>query len=286
MPAVTDRLIALEHLRLNVRQWPGDKRPFLLVHGLASNARTWDAVAARLAAAGHPVTAVDQRGHGRSDKPASGYDFASVTADLNQLLDALGTTRPYLLGQSWGGNVALAFGAAYPGRAAALGFVDGGTIDFQSLPDATWEQIAAWLRPPDLTGTPRAQLAAMIRAAHPDWSDAGVEATLHNFETLPDGTVRPWLSLDHHMAILRAMWEMRPATFYPLIHEPVLLVNAEDGDAERVARKRQRSAEAVGALAAVREIWLPDTDHDIHVQRPDLLAGLLLDAIAGGFWPE
>ncbi|HEY5472951.1 MAG TPA: alpha/beta fold hydrolase, partial [Candidatus Limnocylindrales bacterium] len=39
--------------------------PFLLVHGLASNARLWDGVARRLTEAGHRSVAVDLRGHGR-----------------------------------------------------------------------------------------------------------------------------------------------------------------------------------------------------------------------------
>ncbi len=47
-----------------------DAPPFVLVHGLASNARLWDGVATALVAAGHPVFAVDLRGHGRSSKPA------------------------------------------------------------------------------------------------------------------------------------------------------------------------------------------------------------------------
>ena len=38
-------------------------RPWLLVHGLASNARLWDGVAWRLAQQGHPVVAVDPRPH-------------------------------------------------------------------------------------------------------------------------------------------------------------------------------------------------------------------------------
>jgi len=46
--------------------------PFVLVHGLASNARLWDGVARRLAGAGHSSAAVDLRGHGRSDKPDTG----------------------------------------------------------------------------------------------------------------------------------------------------------------------------------------------------------------------
>ena len=56
--------------RLALRRADGPGRPFLLVHGLSSNSRVWDGVARRLAAAGHEVVAVDQRGHGRSEEPA------------------------------------------------------------------------------------------------------------------------------------------------------------------------------------------------------------------------
>jgi len=44
----------------------------LALHGLASNARWWDLVAGRLAPE-HRVVAVDLRGHGRSDRPDTGY---------------------------------------------------------------------------------------------------------------------------------------------------------------------------------------------------------------------
>jgi len=53
-------------VRLRVRTWPGAGRPYLLVHGLSSNARLWDGVAARISGAGHPVYAVDLRSHGES----------------------------------------------------------------------------------------------------------------------------------------------------------------------------------------------------------------------------
>ena len=52
--------------RLALRRADGPRRAYLLVHGLASNARLWDGVARRLAGAGHAVAAVDLRGHGRS----------------------------------------------------------------------------------------------------------------------------------------------------------------------------------------------------------------------------
>jgi pimeloyl-ACP methyl ester carboxylesterase len=203
-----DRFIDIG-FRMHVREWlpsrtTSDKPPFLLVHGLASNARTWDEVAQLLSSAGHPAVAIDQRGHGRSQKLADGYDFATITLDLRRLLEKLGWQRPILAGQSWGGNVLLEFGARFPGIARQLIFIDGGYLDLQQR--GQWEAIANELKPPNLNGTRRSQIASQIRQRHPNWSDTGVEATLHNFETLPDGTIRPWLTFERHMLILKAMY--------------------------------------------------------------------------------
>lgn len=265
-------------LRLHLRHWPGTGRPFVLLHGLASNARTWDGVAAHLAAAGHAVVAVDQRGHGLSDKPDSGYDFAAIAGDLASLIDGLGLDRPIIAGQSWGGNVVLTFAARYPERAAGIVLVDGGYIDLQMRPGATWEQVAEQLRPPALAGLPRRDLHARIRAMHPDWSEAGIEATLGNFETLEDGTIRPWLTLERHMQILRAMWEQRPAALFAAIHIPSLIAVAEDwNNPEWMAVKRLQVDAAAAGLANTTVTWFPDTAHDIHVHRPAELAQLMLD---------
>lgn len=277
-----ERWVALHHdgspLQLHVWEWVGLGRPFVLLHGLASNATTWLAVGNELAAQGHRVIAVDQRGHGRSDKPESGYDFVTITDDLHFLLQEMSIEDPVIAGQSWGGNVALAYGARYPQAAHRLVFVDGGFLDLQARPGMTWERVAAELRPPPLAGAPRAELAARIQAMHPDWTVAGIEATLNNFETLPDGTVRPWLTLERHMAILRAMWEQRPAELYPLIARPVTIVVAEDASNPMwLAVKRSQVAAAQQGLAQVRVHWLPNTAHDIHVHRPMTLATLMLD---------
>lgn len=277
-----ERWVALHHdgspLQLHVWEWAGLGRPFVLLHGLASNATTWLAVGNELAAQGHRVIAVDQRGHGRSDKPESGYDFVTITDDLHFLLQEMSIEDPVIAGQSWGGNVALAYGARYHQAAHRLVFVDGGFLDLQARPDMTWERVAAELRPPPLAGTPRPTLAARLQAMHPDWTVAGIEATLNNFETLPDGTVRPWLTLERHMAILRAMWEQRPPELYPLIACPVTIVVAEDASNPAwLAVKRSQVAAAQQGLAQVRVHWLPDTAHDIHVHRPAALATLMLN---------
>ena len=267
-------------LRLHVLEWPGDAPAFVLLHGLASNAVTWAAVGRELAGYGHRVLAIDQRGHGRSDKPEHGYDFATVSDDLHFLLEALSINAPVIAGQSWGGNVVLAYGARYPQSAHHLAFVDGGFLDLQARPGMTWERAAAELRPPPLAGAPYTVLAQRIRTMHSDWTEEGVAATLDNFEHLPDGTVRPWLTLDRHMAILHALWEQRPPALYPRIACPVTIVVAEDGSSPawlEVKRGQVQAAQQGLPRAAVH--WLADTAHDIHVHRPAALAALLRNAL-------
>ena len=272
-------------IKLHVREWAGAKQPFVLLHGLSSNSLTWNGVAARLAEAGHQVVAVDQRGHGLSDKPDIGYDFASITGDLSRLLVEMELERPILVGQSWGGNVLLEFGARYPDFACGLGFVDGGFLDMQSRPDATWEKISVELKPPNLNGMPRAELKQRMMAGHPDWVEAGVEATLGNFETLPDGTVRPWLSLDRHMEILRAMWDQRPPSLYPNVSAPTLIcVAASSKTADWTSVKAKQVAVARAGLPWSAVHWFDETDHDIHVHRPDELAELFLETLENGIW--
>jgi proline iminopeptidase len=67
------------------------------------------------------VVTFDQRGTGRSARPADGdYTFAAYVADIEAVLDSLGLERAHLLGHSWGGLYALAFTAARPERVASL----------------------------------------------------------------------------------------------------------------------------------------------------------------------
>lgn len=272
-------------LPLHVRIWAGHQPPFVLLHGMASNCRTWEAVARELAGAGHAVVTVDQRGHGLSGKPPGGYDWATVTGDLAHLLDALGVEAPLLAGQSWGGNVALDFAHRYPGRVRGLALVDGGVIEFQSQPEATWEWVETNLRPPPLLGMRADDLRARIAAANPEWSAEGVTATLDNFELLPDGTVRPRLALDRHMQTLRALWEHRPSLLYSQVKVPVLIYPADDGHGGGfVERKRAWVQAAAQALPNARVVWFEHTAHDIHVHRPHQLAALFLRELAAGIW--
>ncbi len=278
------RRVPAGELQLSIREWPGQERPFLLVHGLASNARTWDGVAQRLNAAGHHVVAIDQRGHGLSDKPSTGYDFAQITSDLRALIESLELRRPILAGQSWGGNVVLHFAARQADVAGGLVLVDGGFADLSGPGGATWDEISERLRPPNLLGTPRPGMIDRFRTHHPEWDDLQIEMQMGNYETLDDGTIRPWLSLDRHMAILRAMWDEPPSPLFERVSAGVLIAVADPSNPEQKRTSRDSAANAAARMPRTEVKHFEGAPHDIHIDRPIALADWILAAMGRGFF--
>ncbi len=67
----------------------------------------------------------DLRGHGRSERPTSGYALADFTRDLDALLATLDVRAPvHLVGNSFGGLLALAYASIRPERVASLFLID------------------------------------------------------------------------------------------------------------------------------------------------------------------
>jgi len=250
-----------------------DLPAFLLVHGLASNARLWDGVARHLAGLGHPVVAVDQRGHGRSSKPDDGYDMATVANDLRLLIHDLGWERPAVAGQSWGGNVVLELAWAHPEAVSMITCVDGGFIDLAGrFPE--WDDAAAALAPPRLAGTPLADITRWIETTAADWPESGRQGTLANFEVRDDDTIAPWLTFDRHLTVLRGLWEHQPSTRYPEIQVPALLIGCDTGDVAWSRSKHEAVDHALSLLPCGRAVWF-EAHHDVHAQHPTEVGDLL-----------
>jgi len=95
----------------------------VLIHGMASDtlASWYFTMAEPLSRAGLRVVLYDLRGHGRSERPATGYALDDFVDDLAALLVELEVTGPVLLlGNSFGGTIAFGFAARHPDRVAGI----------------------------------------------------------------------------------------------------------------------------------------------------------------------
>jgi pimeloyl-ACP methyl ester carboxylesterase len=111
---------------------PPSGRTIVLLHGLIVDdlSSYYFTLANPLASAGHDVVLYDLRGHGRSERPPTGYSLDDGIADLDALLTALDIRQPvHLVGNSYGGAIAIGMAVKHPDRVADVTMIEGHYAD-------------------------------------------------------------------------------------------------------------------------------------------------------------
>jgi non-heme chloroperoxidase len=80
----------------------GSGAPVVLIHGYPLSGRAWDKQVPMLLDAGRRVITYDRRGFGKSSQPSFGYNYDTLAADLNTLMEALDLRDAILIGHSMG----------------------------------------------------------------------------------------------------------------------------------------------------------------------------------------
>ena len=238
------------------RTGAGERPPIVLAHGVTDIADVWR-VTAQALEPHYDVVLYDARGHGRSDKPASGYAPEDHAADLIGLVAALGLARPRLLGHSMGaGNVALAAATA-PDLASCV-----------LLEDPPWRPAAAANTPAEQEqfsaawradllrwqAMSRAELLEEYRRIHPTWPEDEVSAWADAKLLLSPAVLG-------YVAALRPDWEATVGR----IACPLLLIT---GDPELGAIVTPETAQRVAQLAPQARVARVDgAGHSIRRER-------------------
>jgi len=105
----------------------GDGPALLLIHGIAGSSQTWEPVIGALAE-DHTVLAPDLIGHGASAKPPGDYSLGAQASAMRDFLSVQGIERATVVGQSFGGGVAMQFAYQYPDHCDRLVLVGSGGL--------------------------------------------------------------------------------------------------------------------------------------------------------------
>jgi pimeloyl-ACP methyl ester carboxylesterase len=280
-----DLFTSANGLRLHYVKWASEggiagRPPVILLHSGLASGHCWDLVAPQLAEAGFDAFAPDLRGRGRSDQPATGYDLRTIAEDIFGFIQAVCPGRVAVVGHSYGAYVALALGAIYPNLLTKLVLVDGG---IWSAEGETWEQFAQdmeatiW-RYPSLS----AYLDAQREGAELFWSSEVARALAATVQTELDGSVRECMTPAAWEQTLQSMWRYRPASLYPHITCPTLVIVTELPDSvpkevrnQKLAMNERFLPEAMAGLRNCRIQVMEQTHHEVPFHKPVELANLI-----------
>lgn len=105
--ALTHRTVQTNGIQMHIVE-AGEGPLVLLLHGFPEGWFSWRHQLTALAAAGYHAVAPDQRGYGRTDRPAEihRYSMFHLVGDVVGLISALGETTAVVVGHDWGASVA------------------------------------------------------------------------------------------------------------------------------------------------------------------------------------
>jgi pimeloyl-ACP methyl ester carboxylesterase len=130
---------------LHVQTLGAEGSPVVLLHGLlVGNLASFYFTAAPALARTHRVLTYDLRGHGKSERAASGYDVATMAKDLEAIADdfAPAPEPVTLVGHSYGAVIALAYALRHPARVKKLVVVEA------PLPPSSLAELDAFIARP------------------------------------------------------------------------------------------------------------------------------------------
>ena len=177
----------------------GEGPPVVMLHGLLiGSLATWYFTTAPALARRHRVLLYDLRGHGKTERAPTGYDLATMVADLTAIVDAFaGGAKITLVGHSYGAVVALCFALSNPDRVSKLVVVEAPLPPshveefdgfFGRTPEAMADALPEVLR--DALGRKGRQAERLLRSLAFLISESSLASDLRAAEDLDDADLR------------------------------------------------------------------------------------------------
>lgn len=248
---------------------PWEKQPknLLFLHGLHGSLTYWKHFQVGFFSKYFRVLNMDQRGHGKSFKPADGYSIEEMADDVYRIIKQLNLTPTHVVGASMGGMVTLQLALAYPDAVESIVLVD----SFPYAPVPLQQTIDKWVSQVNAKG-----YAEVMRTFNTDNASALFsESYLNkrpNFIDYDDKSVLGNLMpAEAFNGACEAIKQFDARDRLPEIKIPSLIITSNEGlgfESAQLMKERMPNA----------EIWAPEEiGHLINIEEPDLFNNHVLE---------
>jgi pimeloyl-ACP methyl ester carboxylesterase len=256
--AHTFRVTSDTGVSLQCRRWGDSPRVVVAVHGVNAHGLHWRRLAERLVPR-YSLISYDLRGHGDSDKPATGYSYDDHGADLAAVIRCTGNQLLVLIGHSFGARVAIPYAARH--RLRGLVIVDPGILPPERRPGGTHP-------PPRLQYDFESEAAFLDLMRHTNflrrWDAYNEEYARNLIE--PDGHsgVRLKMRPHVHQQLIEEVRAVDLFAFLPQITCPTLVIRATEGHLRADVAERMVRVLPYGRLAVIE-----GANHNVMLDQPE-----------------
>ncbi len=255
----SSRRVDTGRITLNVRE-AGDGPLMLFFHGITSNSAVFAPLMAQLSNR-FTTVAVDQRGHGLSDKPESGYDANDYAEDIAGLIRTLDRGRAILVGHSLGARNSVTTAAKYPDLVRSVI-----AIDFTPyIETEVFDALEARVNAGNQIFEDIQAVEAYLAGRYPNIPASAIRVRAESGYRAADGGLRPLASPEAMAQTAKGLRsDLVPA--YQEVTRPVLIVR---GEASKLV-----SAAALAKTSRLRPdlpvVVVPGADHYVNEVSPEI----------------
>ncbi len=262
---ITSLSANVNKLRLHYIDHGGDAAvSAVALHGFALNCHSFDEVGPALSDQLHWY-ALDQRGHGHSDRAAqlSDYSRDHMADDIRGFIESQSLDRPVVIGHSMGGMNAMTFAAEHPDRLRALILIDVGpgvNVDGVS-------QVRQFVAGPYELDSLDAWVD-MTHQYYPFRSKEGIRKRLAvSLRETPDGKMAKMFDERFREADFRGVADARTGIWETAIAltVPTLLLHGENSP----VLKREQAVEFAEKAPVVKLVTIPEAGHSVAGDQPE-----------------
>ncbi|MGE7674601.1 alpha/beta fold hydrolase [Lysinibacillus sp. NPDC094403] len=256
-------------MKQNIYQWGDSQNPTLIfLHGLGSTGLSFGELAKRLPE--YHIVSFDLPGHGyaKTLEEENAYVPSNLIVEIEKIINQqLGNTSHYLIGHSFGADLALHYAAKYPQQIMGLILLDGGYLSSQDLGMTLEDELQGIEKFCDEVKFPSWEVFFESEKEELSrWSEELEEASKAQVKE-QDGEIRLTISTFTGQSIIKGIYAEPVTDVVEQVHCPTLLIRAtKPSELEAIRKKSIQILQTKIKNLAIEPI--ADAGHDIFREVP------------------